>query len=101
MNVWSAGSRHSFQGMSALSSSAECPSGLTQCLALIDEIQVTGEPVIITKHGKPVVKLVPAEPGDDRMSGKTKIVGEIVGPVTPIEDWEALGVTQPLTGSLA
>lgn len=64
-----------------------------QCLAVMDQVQKTGEPVLITKHGKPVAKLVPA-PRDHEdifgyMAGKVKIVGDIVGPVTPIEDWES------------
>jgi prevent-host-death family protein len=66
----------------------------TSCLALMDEVQATGEPILVTKHGKPVVKLVPAETEDDGifgyMAGKAKIVGDIVAPVTPIEDWEML-----------
>jgi prevent-host-death family protein len=63
-----------------------------QCLAIMDQISKSGEPVVVTKHGKPVVKLVPAEKqGDDifgYMAGKAKIVGDIVGPITPLEDWE-------------
>jgi len=64
-----------------------------QCLAVMDQVQKTGEPVLITKHGKPVAKLVPApSPPEDifgYMAGKVKIVGDIVGPVTPLEDWES------------
>jgi prevent-host-death family protein len=63
-----------------------------QCLAIMDQVSQSGEPVVITKHGKPVVKLVPAEnsAGDifGYMKGKFKIVGDIVGPVFPIEDWK-------------
>lgn len=63
-----------------------------QCLAIMDRVLRTGEPVVITKHGKPVVKLVPAEKQADEifgyMAGKVKIVGDIVGPITPLEDWE-------------
>jgi prevent-host-death family protein len=63
-----------------------------QCLAIMDRVLRSGEPVLITKHGKPVVKLVPAEKQVDEifgyMAGKVKIVGDIVGPVTPLEDWE-------------
>jgi prevent-host-death family protein len=63
-----------------------------QCLAIMDKVLQTGEPVVITKHGKPVVKLVPAEDRADDifgyMAGKAKIVGDIVGPITPLEDWE-------------
>jgi prevent-host-death family protein len=63
-----------------------------QCLAIMDQVQHTGEPVVITKHGKPVVKLVPAEKQVDDifdyMAGRAKVVGDIVGPVTPLEDWK-------------
>jgi len=66
----------------------------TSCLAVMDEVQATGKPVLVTKHGKPVVKVVPAEPQDDNifgyMAGKARIVGDIVSPITPIEDWDAL-----------
>jgi prevent-host-death family protein len=62
-----------------------------QCLAIMDRVSKSGEPVVITKHGKPVVKLVPAENRADDifgyMKGKLKIVGDIVGPITP-EDWK-------------
>jgi prevent-host-death family protein len=63
-----------------------------QCLAIMDRVSQTGEPVVITKHGKPVAKLVAAENRVDDifdyMAGKAKAVGDIVGPVTPPEDWE-------------
>jgi prevent-host-death family protein len=63
-----------------------------QCLAIMDKVRQTGEPVLITKRGKPVAKLVPAEkPGDDifgYMAGRVKIVGDVVGPITPPKDWE-------------
>jgi len=72
----------------------EMPAGefKAQCLAVMDEVLHTGEPVLITKHGKPVAKLVPAGKSADDvfgfMTGKVKIVGDIVGPVTPLDDWE-------------
>jgi len=63
-----------------------------QCLAIMDQVSKTGEPIVITKHGKPVAKLVPAEKQADDifgyMAGKVKILGDIVGPITPLEDWE-------------
>jgi len=64
-----------------------------QCLAVMDQVARSGEAVVITKHGKPVVKLVPAEKQADDifgyMAGKVKIVGDVVGTVTPLEDWES------------
>jgi prevent-host-death family protein len=66
----------------------------SRCLKVMDRVQATGESVLVTKRGKPVVKVVPAEPEKDDlfgfMKGKFEIVGDIVSPVTPLEDWEAL-----------
>lgn len=64
-----------------------------RCLSIMDRVQKTGEPVLITKRGKPVARLLPAEselPEDvfGYMAGKVKIIGDIVGPITPLEDWE-------------
>jgi len=63
-----------------------------RCLAIMDQVRETGESLLITKHGKPVAKLVPADSRADEifgyMAGKVKIVGDIVAPVTPPEDWE-------------
>jgi prevent-host-death family protein len=64
-----------------------------QCLAIMDEVQQTGVPVLITKRGKPVVQLVPAPAAADEifgyMAGKVKVLGDIVGPITPLDDWNA------------
>ena len=51
------------------------------CLALMDKVNETGEFVLITKHGKPVAKLVPAERERRNMwgdlAGTVKILGDI------------------------
>lgn len=64
-----------------------------QCLAIMDQVQKTREPVLITKHGKPVAQLVPVpNPADDiigYMEGKAKTIGDVVSPVFPMEDWNA------------
>ena len=71
----------------------QIPAGVfkAQCLAIMDKVLRGGEPVVITKHGKPVVKVIPADhQADDifdSMKGKFKIVGDIVGPVFA-EDWK-------------
>jgi len=60
----------------------------------MDEVRTTREPVLITKKGRPVAKLVPAEgqPEDifDCLKDEIKIVGDIESPVVPLEDWDAL-----------
>jgi prevent-host-death family protein len=66
----------------------------TRCLAVMKEIQATGEPVIVTKHGTPVVKVVRVESEKSNlfgfMAGKFKIVGDLEAPVVPLKHWKVL-----------
>jgi prevent-host-death family protein len=63
-----------------------------RCLKIMDQVHSTREPVTITKKGRPVAKLVPAdaEPADifGCLKGEIEIVGDVVSPVVPLEDWE-------------
>lgn len=56
-----------------------------ECLRLLDEVASTRQPIVVTKRGKPVAKLVPIEdaPIDifGRMAGTIRICGDIVGPI--------------------
>jgi prevent-host-death family protein len=65
-----------------------------RCLRLMDEVRTTREPVLITKKGRPVAKLVPAESQPEDIFGclrdEIKIVGDIESPIVPLEDWDAL-----------
>ena len=62
-----------------------------KCLNLMDRVAQTGEPLVITKNGKPVVTLVPY--GEKRHTlaglhaGAIRICGDIVAPLD--EPWEA------------
>jgi prevent-host-death family protein len=62
------------------------------CLRLMDEVAHERQAIIITKRGKPVAKLVPADekPIDlfGYMAGTIKIVGDIVSPIEDLE-WTA------------
>ena len=55
------------------------------CLRLMDEVARQRRPIIITKRGKPVAKLVPV--GTEtivlfgRMAGSIKICGDIISPI--------------------
>ena len=68
-----------------------------RCLAVMDSVQATGVPVVITR-GAPVVKLVPAEEQLSDvfgfMAGEFRIVGDIQSPVVPLEQWRALKETR-------
>jgi antitoxin (DNA-binding transcriptional repressor) of toxin-antitoxin stability system len=54
------------------------------CLRVIADIQATGEPVVVTKRGKPIVKVTPAEPG------KNDIFGFMESPVVPLSHWKTV-----------
>jgi len=55
------------------------------CLRLMDEVAQQRRPIIITKRGKPVAKLVPVETEAiglfGRMAGSVKICGDIINPI--------------------
>ena len=55
------------------------------CLRLMDEVARQHRPIIITKRGKPVAKLVPVEQEPivlfGYMAGTAKICGDIISPI--------------------
>lgn len=66
-----------------------------RCLAILDQVQATGESVVILKHGRPVAELVPASLAKTKypqaeLAGTVTFIGDVIGPVLPEEDWEAL-----------
>jgi prevent-host-death family protein len=63
------------------------------CLAILERVRRTGEPIIVTKRGVPIAKVIPA-PSDDEpkigfgaMKGTFEILGDIVGPSSSIDEW--------------
>lgn len=64
-----------------------------RCLSLMDDVRQTREPVLITKRGKPVAKLVPADKAAPdlmgRLEGVIKITGDIESPVELPDKWES------------
>lgn len=65
-----------------------------KCLKVMDQVNTTREPVLITKKGRPVAKLVPVEtPAKEIfgcLAGRFEIVGDIESPIEPPEAWEVL-----------
>ena len=66
----------------------------SRCLSVMEDVRKTREPVLITKRGKAVAKLVPAEKAAydiiGRLEGVVRIVGDIESPIEPLEAWESL-----------
>jgi len=59
-----------------------------RCLAVMKQVHATGEPVVVTKRGAPIVKVVPMRKEKDDifgfLKGEAKIVGDIESPI-PVE----------------
>ena len=61
-----------------------------RCLTLMEDVRSTREPLIITKRGKPVAKLVPADDDKDDFIGRLEGVFRVVGDVeSPMDGWES------------
>jgi prevent-host-death family protein len=66
-----------------------------KCLALLDEVQKTKQPIRITRRGCPIAEVGPPSPTNNRdwigsMKGKSKILGDIISPASEESDWEVL-----------
>ncbi len=66
-----------------------------RCLAILDRVQATGEPVVILKRGRPVAELCPtrrteAEYPQMELRGTVTVTGDIVGPAVPEDHWDSL-----------
>ena len=64
-----------------------------KCLAVMDEVAQTGQAVVVTKNGKPVVDLVPHKPKSERglfglLKGDLVIKGDIMSPIDV--EWDAM-----------
>ncbi|HVA28982.1 MAG TPA: type II toxin-antitoxin system prevent-host-death family antitoxin [Candidatus Baltobacteraceae bacterium] len=61
-----------------------------RCLEIMDEVQRTGAEVVITKHRKPIARLVPAQPRTGSIIGSMKgmilWMGDVVSPTGEL--WE-------------
>lgn len=66
------------------------------CLALLDRVKRTGEPILVTRRGDPIAQIMPPPPKERPRSwlgcfkGTGRIVGDIVNPAISEEEWEAL-----------
>ncbi|HEX3511848.1 MAG TPA: type II toxin-antitoxin system Phd/YefM family antitoxin [Solirubrobacteraceae bacterium] len=60
-----------------------------QCLAMFDEVSATGEEIVVTKHGRPVARVVPAvEPPTLRGSVRFNVSDEEL--LAPLGDeWDS------------
>jgi prevent-host-death family protein len=67
------------------------------CLGVLERVRRTGKPVIVTRFGEPIARVVPPSPATRKpdwlgaMRDRGSIRGDLVAPVVGSEEWEATG----------
>ncbi len=65
------------------------------CLSVLKRVRKTRKPVLVTRFGAPLAEVVPPrEPKRPSswlgsMAGTGEIIGDIVGPISSEEEWDA------------
>jgi prevent-host-death family protein len=68
-----------------------------ECLAILERVRRTGQPVLVTRFGEPVAEVIPPQVPQraagwlGRYRAEGRIVGDVVSPASEVADWEALG----------
>lgn len=58
-----------------------------QCLAILDQVAESGEPVVVTKRGRPVARVVPARTETAvSLNGSVTFHSDITGPI--LDKWD-------------
>lgn len=66
------------------------------CLAVLERVRRTGEPILVTRFGEPVAEVspppVPPRPGKwlGALQERGEIVGDIVSPAVDADEWDVL-----------
>jgi antitoxin (DNA-binding transcriptional repressor) of toxin-antitoxin stability system len=70
------------------------------CLAVLELVRKTGQPIRVTRFGQPIADITP--PGGSKRTirlgggiGTMEILGDIVGPIGDESDWEAAQDREP------
>jgi prevent-host-death family protein len=73
-----------------------------KCLAVIEEVSVTGQPILLTKRGKPVARVTSLDEGNKSsrsILGRLKHMGSIRGDIVSSEfsddEWERMAGAEP------
>lgn len=66
------------------------------CLALLDRVKRTGQPILVTRKGEPVAQVIPPPPPErpgtwlGSFASSGKIVGDITAPALEEDQWDVL-----------
>jgi prevent-host-death family protein len=62
-----------------------------RCLKLLDDVAEGGGELVVTKHGRPVARVVPVDEGEASLAGSAKVLvgeDELIAPVGAAWDAE-------------
>jgi len=66
------------------------------CLALLERVRRTGQPILITRRGEPIAEVVPPPKTAEQvrwlgsLSDTGRVDGDLIEPAARSSDWEAL-----------
>ncbi len=65
-----------------------------RCLAMLEDVARTGEPLLVTKRGKPLARVTSSDNSrssapQDTLRHTVETLGDVVAPVTPQATWHA------------
>lgn len=66
------------------------------CLAVLDRVKKTGQPILVTRKGEPIALIEPpprpksCKPWMGMFSSRGKITGDIISPALDSGEWEVL-----------
>jgi prevent-host-death family protein len=65
-----------------------------RCLTLLEDVARTGEPLLVTKRGKPLARITPSDNSrssspQDTLRHTVETLGDIIAPVTSPAAWNA------------
>ena len=66
------------------------------CLALLDRVKRTGQPILVTRKGEPIAQIIPPPVPERPVSwvgsfaSSGKIVGDIIAPAVEQGEWDVL-----------
>lgn len=65
------------------------------CVSVMERVRKTRKPVLVTRFGVAIVQVTPLPKSKRRsswmgsMAGTAEIIGDIVGPISSEDDWDA------------
>lgn len=66
-----------------------------KCLGILEQVRKTRMPILVTRFGEPVAEVIPPSAAKrtgrqfGSMAGTAQILGDIVGPSSSWDEWEA------------